>query len=555
MTASKTSKNLIIIGLDGATWKLLKPFAESGLVPNIEKVMKKGCHGALESTIPPVTGPAWVSFATGKNPGAQGCFDFLLPHTSLDDLRPITTRDIKAKTFYEYLDDYGLKTISVNLPVSYPPRLKDNIFITSLMTQGDNCIFPSGLKSEIKELKEYRITPNQTLLAQNKMIEYLKDIKKLEEARFVCAQKLFTKEWNFFFILFSATDWIQHEMFKKLIKNEESREVKVAKEIYHLIDSYIGWFIENMPKKSNLLIVSDHGFKVSKGFFYLNEYLRRKGLLKLKKVKDKKVIASSKFMETLLDAEKTQFKEKKLVLPNYVARKLRFLKPIYKKAFDIFHIPVTSDISKLVPDLNKTSCLCTSPESNAVFLNTKERFKTGVVAANKKQKIIKNIIQELKSLKDSEGDSIFTNVFPKEEIYKGNILDKSPDILIKLNSYRISTGFTNGPLLVKGPSNMHDHEGIFLAYGKDTRQGMQIVGAKIIDIAPTALYLLGIPTLGEFDGRVLSEILLNKEKVRLTKIYKKRNKPVEKEGIKDKPEHLSKEEDKIKERLKDLGYL
>jgi len=41
--------------------------------------MDEGVHGDLKSTITPSTGLAWVSFATGKNPGKHGCYDFNIP--------------------------------------------------------------------------------------------------------------------------------------------------------------------------------------------------------------------------------------------------------------------------------------------------------------------------------------------------------------------------------------------------------------------------------------------------------------------------------------------
>ena len=67
----------LILGLDGATWDVIKPLAEEGKLPTLKKLMEEGVWGNLESTIPPVTGPAWVSFATGRNPGKTGVFDFL----------------------------------------------------------------------------------------------------------------------------------------------------------------------------------------------------------------------------------------------------------------------------------------------------------------------------------------------------------------------------------------------------------------------------------------------------------------------------------------------
>ena len=57
---------VLIIGLDGATFALLQPWAQQGILPNLKKLMDSGIKLPLMSTIPPVTGPAWSSFFTGR---------------------------------------------------------------------------------------------------------------------------------------------------------------------------------------------------------------------------------------------------------------------------------------------------------------------------------------------------------------------------------------------------------------------------------------------------------------------------------------------------------
>ena len=67
---------VFIIGWDGATFDLIKPWVADGKLPNIAEVLENGAHGELGSTLPPMTFPAWSSFMTGKNPGKHGIFDF-----------------------------------------------------------------------------------------------------------------------------------------------------------------------------------------------------------------------------------------------------------------------------------------------------------------------------------------------------------------------------------------------------------------------------------------------------------------------------------------------
>ena len=72
------SKKVLFIGLDGATFDVLDPLIDRGLMPRLKQFIAEGVHGPLETTIPPITPTAWVSWMTGKNPGKHGVFEFLL---------------------------------------------------------------------------------------------------------------------------------------------------------------------------------------------------------------------------------------------------------------------------------------------------------------------------------------------------------------------------------------------------------------------------------------------------------------------------------------------
>ena len=103
-------------------------------------------------------------------------------------------------------------------------------------------------------IRDYRITPDMSLNVNKKIDEYVNDIRKLEKNRFECAKKLFKKDWDFFFLLFSGTDWIQHVMYDKLISGTISDSSDPIK-AYEEIDVYIRWFIENLPKETDILFM------------------------------------------------------------------------------------------------------------------------------------------------------------------------------------------------------------------------------------------------------------------------------------------------------------
>jgi len=144
---------VLIIGLDGATWNIIKPLVDEGKPPTFKKLMSNGVWGKLESTIPPVTGPSWASFSTGMNPGKTGVFDFLVREKESMDLKTINSKTVRGKTFWDNLSIQGRKVGIVNFPMLYPPYKVNGFMISGVGSPEDEDItFPRELKDEIDEV-------------------------------------------------------------------------------------------------------------------------------------------------------------------------------------------------------------------------------------------------------------------------------------------------------------------------------------------------------------------------------------------------------------------
>ena len=504
MANTLVNKKVLVIGLDGASWDLIKPWAARGILPTFKKLLEKGVHGDLESTIPPVTVPAWISFATGKNPGKHGCYYFGMPRGSLSNLRPITTRDICGKTFYELLDESGKDCILINLPGSYPPRGKGPI-ITSFLTQGDNFVFPANIVDEIPKLRSYRILPDYSLYVKGKIEDFIIDIRNWEGNRFECAQELFAKRWDLFFVLFSGTDLVQHQIYDKLIHGEIDKGSAAIK-LYQDIDRYIAWFVENAPKGTDVLLMSDHGFSVYKKTFHTNQWLRREGYLEVEP-RTRPPLAQLRAVQAI---EKAKVGRRGVKLPNFLLNHLNLLTPllpVYKMLRRMLNIELQA--GALQPTVSQSSAY--SPWDWMIYINDRRRFTDGKIDAEQYEKLKTEIISKLKQVKDPQtGQSVVNNVWRKEDIYTGPRLDIAPDIVLMSDEFLISSTIRGGKLFTKSfttrITNWHSLNGVFLAYGPSIKEGAKIQGAKIHDLAPTILHLFGVQVPDDIDGRVLKEI-------------------------------------------------
>lgn len=97
----------IIIGLDGATFDLIKPLVKEGRLPTLKRFLENGTNGVLLSTHQSNSPQAWTSFMTGKNAGKHGIFDFVEPVPNSYDVRFINASYRNGKTLWRIVSDAG----------------------------------------------------------------------------------------------------------------------------------------------------------------------------------------------------------------------------------------------------------------------------------------------------------------------------------------------------------------------------------------------------------------------------------------------------------------
>ena len=263
-----SERKVIVIGLDGATWNLIKPWADRGELPTFKKLMKKGIWGTLESPFP-VTVPSWACYSTGKNPGKFGVFDWIKVDIKKRKLRIINYQDIRSKEIWDYLNEYGVKTGIINIPHTYPPKKVDGFMISGMLaSEISNYTYPKSLKEELKEIG-YRIHTKYPLdiITKNNKRKYVDDVKSLIKLRFeVAKQKI--NDVDFIHLTVFYIDYLQHFLWN-------DAEVLNA---WKTIDEELKNFLKELKTKNikfTLILMSDHGFtKLKSGLgFYLNNFL------------------------------------------------------------------------------------------------------------------------------------------------------------------------------------------------------------------------------------------------------------------------------------------
>jgi predicted AlkP superfamily phosphohydrolase/phosphomutase len=143
-----------------------------------------------------------------------------------------------------------------------------------------------------------------------------------------------------------------------------------------------------------------------------------------------------------------------------------------------------------------------------IYLNIKGKHSLGTIEQENYEKAILGIMKDLKELKNPKtGEKLFERVYRREDLYKGPYIEDAPDLIVESegNGYDTVGWLGYNYLINKEPvkSGNHRRNGIVFLYGKGIKSKI-IKNAKIIDIAPTVLKLIGIKVEG-LDGRSLLE--------------------------------------------------
>src|SRR5271156_5780624 len=109
---------VFVLGLDGATWDILEPLLDEGLLPNLARLREQGVSGSLRSVFPPLSPVAWTAVMTGKNSGKHGVFEFLEHEHDPLVGRVNSSRAIRSDLLWEIVAQHGKKTVAGGVPMS-----------------------------------------------------------------------------------------------------------------------------------------------------------------------------------------------------------------------------------------------------------------------------------------------------------------------------------------------------------------------------------------------------------------------------------------------------
>ncbi|MHC4622330.1 MAG: alkaline phosphatase family protein [Planctomycetota bacterium] len=525
---------ILIIGLDGGTWKILRPMMAAGKMPNLKALSERGAAGTLTSTIPPVTAPAWTSFQTGVNPGKHGIFDFQSfdPETRQSSL--VNSGSIPVKTVWDLVSSAGKKVITINVPLTYPPREDPNrITIGGMLSPREDAglIYPNQLYHKFIRKVGYQITagPLERRLS-TKLERFIQQETDVEKKRFQVAKMLMDEfPWDLFMLHIQSSDGIQHCFYPHLdpeCSDFHRDTFNAISGFYEAIDREIGMLLETVNDNVTVIVLSDHGFRPLRRYVNLNAWLRSQGMLSSSSLNIR-----GRCIELMRKYDVLRIRKR------IAGRLLRNFLPLRS---------IATTVNNRALDWSRTRAFMPNGTVfGSIFVLDRENLQT----------LKHELVRELLQLVDPQTQrKVIRKTYARATCFSGPYVKLLPDLLIE-PSEEYSFGI---PLLAdtklfreaKYPydfAGTHDLEGILVLAGNRIKAGAR-VRADITDICPTILAVMQIAVPRYIDGRVLQDVFTERVNVQIEKT----------DGL-PASEHVDRTEradnEEVRKRLADLGYL
>jgi len=531
-----------IIGLDGATFDIIRPLVDAGRLPVLARLMREGASAPLRSTILPNSFPGWPSCTTGTSEGMHGVFAPFIKNPSSYTVRAMSGRDIMTRHVWEFLSDASGRSIVINIPTAYPPEPLNGAMITGMLTPSieSEFTYPSSLKKEIlAEFPRYVIEPGRNPDKHARAREFRHATDMHESVTRLLMER---EDWDFLMVVFSVLDRAQHDFWADMTPSHPRHNPDTPAEFrdfihktYEQLDAAVGRIFEKLPPQTRVFVVSDHGFCSELYEVRVNELLAEAGLLTFKSTAVRRGRAQLRSLKE---------KVSRRILGAQPAGNVLDRKLAYGSAF-------LDDI-----DWHRTRAYFA--QDKGVWVNLAGRESEGIVTQNHYDETVEEARTAIASLvSPHNGEPVFEKVLRREEAFSGRWSHRLPDlVMIPTHDeyvYNERPGYGETIVAADSTTGTHARDGIFIAWGQGIVNNVGfITQPRLRDIGPTALASLGLALTTDMDGRAIEEIFVEPIELKRQGSSYRSHDDTAQAG---QPVYNADEEAELRERMRALGYI
>jgi predicted AlkP superfamily phosphohydrolase/phosphomutase len=463
--ARRSGPRLLIVGWDGASFDLIDRSIAAGHLPNLASLMEGGAQARLVSTIVPISSSAWIGAMTGKGPGKTGVYAFFEPVDGSYDVRLISARSNRAAPVWRILTARGLASNVFGVPVTWPPEAVFGTMVAGMLSPFDSVYTHPPEYADA--LRSRGFVPDLGIWRNEEKSGARRFRQQLAIKRRAVGELLSRPDWDLSIVVFKSLDIISHRGYALALGGPVARWMRE-------LDAVLGEMVATVGPDTNVIVMSDHGFAAYRRGINLHAWLIEAGFAAHSQ-RDAESVPSGALAERRLEQHRRLMAEL---------------------------------------DMSKTRAFAGVSEGNFSSLraNVIGREPQGIVAPEDLDALLDEISAKLSELRfEGEGPPLVRRTIRGEAEYPGPERGVVPDLLIEFREdVNAVTDRRPEVFFAKArPRPDHARDGILILSGPSVAPRAARGEASILDIAPTALHLLGQPVYAEMDGRARTEFLVD----------------------------------------------
>ena len=287
--APKASRpKVIVIGMNGAEWDILRPLLVRGELPNLKKVIDNGVSAKLRTVPAPNCPKVYSTIATSFSPQEHGVTGFLVNGITAN------TNMLKKEPLWSMLSKHGVTVGMANVPATFPVMPVNGYMISGMLTRGKDCedgvmcapklsevqggdaVYPKPMVKELEaNVGDFYIdcarmpSADQINGHEAEVVKaWLAKVDTIRAQQAKLFDYLLTKHpTDFTMMVQSCEDRVGHWLYPIQPYNVgynpkvATVDVNAFPDQYRAFDKVLGVIMSHMDENTYLFIVSDHGIK------------------------------------------------------------------------------------------------------------------------------------------------------------------------------------------------------------------------------------------------------------------------------------------------------
>jgi hypothetical protein len=296
--AGDGDRRVLIVGIDGATLRVIDPLLAAGRLPTLARLRAQGASGPLRSELPLASPRIWNSIATGKRPEAHGIEDF--SYRDADGTRRLyLSRHRKVRALWNIASDAGREVAVVNWWNTFPPDRVRGVIVSdhalpgrpdalaretgAAAPPGGPTVFPPVWQSRIDALQQRPVLPEglpDPLGEERELPDWVdfEDLRRFPgmDAGITAVALELSRELrpDLLMILLPGIDRVSHHLWIglepqglypperfPLTRSEWQAAGDALRRYYAYTDALLARLIEHFDADDLVMVMSDHGFQ------------------------------------------------------------------------------------------------------------------------------------------------------------------------------------------------------------------------------------------------------------------------------------------------------